>query len=99
MAAKKAWRKAYKKATGISAKSGVKRQQKTSGMSKPAAIKTLKKSSKTIMRGMQSTMKGTSSKKAVARTRKAVTARSGLTGKAATRQARRIVRGRKWANS
>ena len=43
----------------------------------------------------QAAVKGTSSKKAVKKAAKKVTARSGKTGKAATRQARRIVRGRK----
>ena len=46
-------------------------------------------------RAAQASMKGKSSKKAVKRATKKVTARSGMTGKAATRQARRIVRGRK----
>lgn len=42
--------------------------------------------------------KGQSSKKAVRKTTKKVTARSGKTGKSATKQARRMVRARKATN-
>jgi hypothetical protein len=112
VAAKKTWRKAYKKATGIPAKKGISRVQAYSGGSRQSAKKAVKKSAKAITAGMQSTMKGTSSKKAVRKTAMKVAKRQAKAqgtsvayqkkGKAADRnlkKARRIVRGRKWANS
>ena len=91
----KAWKRAYSKASGISAKKGIKRVAKSSGMTEPQAKKAIKTSGKAIAKGMQAQMKGTSSKKAVRKAASKVTARTGMTGKAATRQARRIVRTRK----
>lgn len=104
MAAKKPWRKAYKKATGISAKKGITRVQKSSGASRATARKQVRKSARSIMAGMGAQMKGGVSKKAVNKTTSKVMSRqlkkTGTTSvRAAKQKARSIVRGRKWANS